>query len=159
MPKITVRTVEALLPGEIAWDTELKGFGCRYRSENRHYVLKARVDGRQRWITIGRHGSPWTPETARREARRLLGQIAEGHDPAGSRDDAKAVVTVDDALDRFIAEHVNSKLRRTTAANYGKTIKTVLRPALGKIKLDSVKRSRPRCGGHSLSGASPALRG
>jgi hypothetical protein len=26
------------------------------------YLLKFRVGGKQRWNTIGRHGSPWTPE-------------------------------------------------------------------------------------------------
>ena len=33
------------------------------------YFLQKRVDGRARWLTIGPHGSPWTPETARREAQ------------------------------------------------------------------------------------------
>jgi integrase len=37
------------------------------------YVLKYRVFGRQRFFTIGPHGSPWTPEMARKEAKRLLG--------------------------------------------------------------------------------------
>jgi integrase len=45
-------------------------------------VLKYRAGGRQRWATIGTHGSPWTPETARREAKRLLSRIAEGKHPA-----------------------------------------------------------------------------
>ena len=43
--------------------------GARYRTK----------EGRQRWFTIGRHGAPWTPESARLEARRLL---AERHDEA-----------------------------------------------------------------------------
>ena len=30
---------------------------------------------------IGRHGAPWTPDTARNEARRLLGIVANGFDP------------------------------------------------------------------------------
>jgi hypothetical protein len=31
--------------------------------------------------SIGRHGSPWTPDTARTEAKRLLGVVAGGTDP------------------------------------------------------------------------------
>lgn len=31
--------------------------------------------------SIGRHGSPWTPDTARTEAKRLLGLVAGGKDP------------------------------------------------------------------------------
>ena len=46
------------------------------------YVLHYRTEeGRQRWYTIGRHGSPWTPETARAEAQRLLGEVRRGLDP------------------------------------------------------------------------------
>jgi hypothetical protein len=39
------------------------------------YFLKVRIGNRQRWLTIGRHGAPWTPETARKEALRLLGEV------------------------------------------------------------------------------------
>jgi hypothetical protein len=38
-------------------------------------------EGRQRWHTIGRHGSAWTPETARAEAQRLLGPVVAGANP------------------------------------------------------------------------------
>ena len=41
--------------------------------------------GRQRLITIGRHGSPWAPDTARQEALRLLGEVARGGDPMAGR--------------------------------------------------------------------------
>ena len=37
-------------------------------------------------MTIGRHGSPWTPDTAPREARKLLGMVAAGEDPAEVRE-------------------------------------------------------------------------
>jgi hypothetical protein len=66
--KITKRAVDQLQPGErdtFVWDGEVKGFGLRCRpSGAKFYVLKTRVGGRQRWMTIGRHGSPWTAESA-----------------------------------------------------------------------------------------------
>jgi hypothetical protein len=43
------------------------------------------ADGRLRRHTIGRHGSPWTPDAARNEARRLLGEVAAGDDPASEK--------------------------------------------------------------------------
>ena len=50
------------------------------------YVLKFRTtEGRQRWHTIGRHGAPWTPDTAREEAKRLLGEVVTGGDPAAAK--------------------------------------------------------------------------
>jgi len=44
------------------------------------------MNGRQRWLTIGLHGAPWTPDTARDEARRLLGEVVKGHDPAAAKE-------------------------------------------------------------------------
>jgi hypothetical protein len=91
--KITKRMVDHL-PGDVIWDRDIKGFGVRKRASGaKYYVLKMRIGGRQRWITIGRHGSPWTPDTARREAQQLLGLRAAGRDPATERDRHKGAVT------------------------------------------------------------------
>ncbi|WP_314963885.1 Arm DNA-binding domain-containing protein [Bradyrhizobium cosmicum] len=60
------------------------------------YVLKYRVFGRQRFVTIGPHGAPWTRERARKEAKRLLGLVANGKDPAEER--AKARLQTADPL-------------------------------------------------------------
>src|SRR3712207_4815345 len=71
--KITKAVVDALQPGAIAWDADVKGFGVRCQRRDRVYLVKYRAHGRQRWYTIGKHGSPWTAELARREAKRILG--------------------------------------------------------------------------------------
>ena len=77
--RITKRTVDALRPGEVVWDTGIRGFGVRRRStEAKFYLVKYRFAGRQRWFTIGQHGAPWTAEQARNEATRLLGEVAGG---------------------------------------------------------------------------------
>jgi hypothetical protein len=87
--KITKRAVDGMSQGSrdlVLWDTEVKGFGVRCRpSGAKYYVLKMRVGGRQRWLTIGLHGSPHTAEMARSEALRLLGLKAGGKDPATER--------------------------------------------------------------------------
>jgi hypothetical protein len=82
--KIGLREVRALKPGQTLWDATVAGFGVRrQRSQIASYVLIYRTqEGRQRWHTIGRHGSPWTPEMARVEAQQLLGKVAAGADPA-----------------------------------------------------------------------------
>ena len=54
------------------------------------YAIKYRVFGRQRFATIGRHGSPWTPDKARREAKRPLGLVAAGKDPQAEKAEARA---------------------------------------------------------------------
>ena len=59
---IGIREVRALQPGQIIWDAKVSGFGARRpKGPGVSYVLAYRTkDGRQRWYTIGKRGSPWT---------------------------------------------------------------------------------------------------
>src|ERR1700693_2858465 len=86
---ITIRAVQGLAVGCALWDAghreAVRGFGVRRQRGQPVYVLKYRAFGRQRFFTIGPHGSPWTPDTARREAKRLLGLVADGKDPADEK--------------------------------------------------------------------------
>jgi integrase len=83
--KISKQTVDRLERGSLIWDTALIGFGVRKQLRHPHYIVRYRINGRQKFLTIGKHGH-WTPETARKECQRLLGLVATGIDPA-----AKAV--------------------------------------------------------------------
>lgn len=78
--KLTKSAVDELLPAAreyTVWDTDMQRFGLRVWPTGRKvYLLRMRVDGRQRWYTIGAHGDPWTPDAARDEAERVLGQGA-----------------------------------------------------------------------------------
>jgi integrase len=81
--KITKTSVDRLEPWTVLWDTDVKGFGVRrHGADARHYLLRYRFGGKQTFRKIGRHGSPFTPDTARAEARRLLGLIVTGVNPA-----------------------------------------------------------------------------
>jgi len=83
--KITKASVDRIGQGQLLWDQSLNGFGARRQRRHIFYLLRYRLNGRQRFITIGRHGSPWTPDGARTEARRLLGLVASRTDPANER--------------------------------------------------------------------------
>jgi integrase len=81
---------------EFLWDQEVSGFGLKVTpSGGRTYVYQYRVGGRgakvQRF-TIGSHGH-WTPDQARREAKRLALLVDQGVDPAaeGKRQRQEAV--------------------------------------------------------------------
>ena len=104
----------------IMWDTEVKGFGIRVSPGGaRTYILRYRMGGRDtqaRTVTIGQHGSPWTPDLARKRAVELLGQVRSGIDHVAQRATARegaanAVVQRDKRMfgklaDRWFREHV-----------------------------------------------------
>src|SRR5215207_6174635 len=136
--KITTRTVDALKPGDLVWDTQLAGFGVRRQRRDRVYVLKTRVGARQRWFTIGKHGT-WTVDKARREARAILGEIDRGRDPATKRDAEGKAPTMSKAVQRFLKEEIDAKRRPRTAAYYRDLWERLSEPKLGKLKVTDVQ--------------------
>src|SRR5215470_12475827 len=104
--RIGLRQVRALKPGETIWDASLSGFGARrQRSDAVSYILFYRTkEGRQRWFTIGRHGAPWTPDGARDEAKRLLGDVARKTDPAAEKRAARNAQTVSELCDIYFTD-------------------------------------------------------
>lgn len=145
MAKLTKRTVDAVKPGErdfVLWDSELKGFGLRVRpSGARTYIVQYRAGrGRaaiNRKVSIGRHGSPWTPDRAREEARRLLGAVANGSDPAADRARERRDMTVGDLCDLYLAEGCDHKKNTTLATDRGR-IERHIRPLLGRKRIGAL---------------------
>jgi integrase len=141
--KLTKRNVDTLKPATerfTAWDTDVKGFGLRVTpSGERVYVLKYRIAGAQRWFTIGRHGSPWTPEQARDEAKRLIGDVAKKVDPVAQRRAEREAMTFGALCDIYLAEGVGHKKPLTIAADKGR-IQHHLKPLLGKKRVVAIGR-------------------
>jgi len=103
--RIGLRDVRTLQPGQIAWDAAVPGFGARRQVDAVTYILKYRTTGgRQRWHTIGRHGAPWTPDQARAEALRLLGEVVKGADPSTEKQAARTAITVAELCERYLAD-------------------------------------------------------
>jgi integrase len=139
--RLTKRTVDALKPGELAWDAGVAGFGVRCQRRAKVFILKTRVRGRARWFTIGAYGSPWTVETARRKVRRILGDIADGADPAAVRDSTKGAPVVADLAARYLAEHVDVHNRPRTARTVRQIVEGHLIPALGRQRVADITRT------------------
>jgi hypothetical protein len=104
-------------------------------------MVKYRSQGGQRWYTIGKHGSPWTPELARREAKRILGLVAEGKDPADKKQKDRSAPTVSALADRFLEEHVEAKSKDRTYTEYQRLIERIVKPELGRLKVEEVRQS------------------
>ncbi len=145
--KRTVDTVKVPAAGEaMLWDDALAGFGLRVRAGGaKAYVLMYRAGtGRSaplRKVTIGKHGSPWTPDTARAEAKRLLGLAAGGADPAAVKAERRKSELMADLAERFIAEHVDAKRKDRTAKEYRRLLDKIILPALSKKKIADVTRA------------------
>jgi integrase len=145
--KITERSVEAATVQDgWLWDTEVKGFGLRVRaSDHKIYVLEYRPGsgGRgapKRRLTIGRHGSPWKPNAARIEAKRLLGLVADGGDPAADKAADRKSLTVAELCDLYLAEGCATKKASTLATDRGRIIRHI-KPLLGRKKVTGVGRA------------------
>jgi integrase len=116
--RITKRSIDALTAGSkelFLWDDDLKGFGIRITpSGYRSYVLQYRMGGREspsKRYTIGRHGSPWTPDLARKEAERLLYLVHVGKDPVEVDRDRRREA-VDLAFDAYVEKFIELYLQR-----------------------------------------------
>lgn len=140
--KITKASVEALQPGAgWLWDTEVKGFGVRRQYKAAVYALKTPINGRDRWMTIGKHGSPWTPEMARREAIRLLASVHAGSDPATVRDRKSREPTIGAVLERYKKEYVAAHNSPSTAKEIERHIEKDIKPTLGSIRISDLTRA------------------
>ena len=139
--RIGLRQVRALQPGQTIWDASVAGFQARRQTERDcqlHRVL-SHSEGRQRWLTIGRHGSPWTPDTARVEARRPRA-VASGADPAADKKAKRNARTVAELCDsyladakagRFLTRRKVPKKASTLAIDIGR-IKRHIKPLMGR---------------------------
>src|SRR5205823_363088 len=95
MPKLTKQTVDAADAKDkpaILWDDDLKGFFLRVMpSGTKTYGVVAYPNGRQTWLTLGRHG-PLTPQQARDLAIQNLAAVARGEDPRRKKQETRGRV-------------------------------------------------------------------
>lgn len=155
-------------PGEIVWDGFVTGFGVRRQTgPTVIYVLKYRTTtGRQRFHRIGRHGSPWTPETARNEAIRLLGEIAKGGDPAADKMVSRSATTVAELCDLYLADAEAGRLltrrkiakKESTLISDRGRIARHIKPLLGRMTVAAVTTDDVEAMMHAVAAGTTAAR-
>ena len=138
--RITKTAIERLGPNEVIRDTDAKGFGARSRAKIITYFVEKKVRGKRQWVTIGRHGSPWTAETARRKASNLLIEMAGGGDPVERLRREREALSVEDAQKLFMEQH-GPKLKPRSKAGYERLFKKVIVPRFGKRRLHDITRA------------------
>jgi integrase len=127
------------------WDDALIGFGIRVQQTGvKSYVVKYRAgSGRgapTRRVTLGKVGT-LTPDEARTLARKTLGAVAHGSDPAALKAAERRASTLRELAEIFLAEHVEAKRKRTTATHYRSLLEKVVLPELGSRKAEQVTPS------------------
>jgi integrase len=143
--QITKRLIDGLKPKNseyFVWDPSLPGFGVRVQVTGaRSYVVKYRAgSGRSaptRRLTLAKIGT-LTPDEARTLAKKTLGSVAHGADPAAQRAADKRASTVAEIAVQFLTEHVEAKRSASSAASYRDLLERLIFPDLGKRKAEKV---------------------
>ncbi|MEQ1711665.1 MAG: tyrosine-type recombinase/integrase, partial [Hyphomicrobium sp.] len=133
---ITLTAINGMVPGDIIHDTTLKGFGARRQKDAVSYFLKTRLNGKQRWVTIGRHGQPWTPDSARKHALQILADPSLADRPV-----VEASLTFAEVAAQFMVSH-GPKLKPETRKAYQCRITLDLIPAFGPKPIDAISRGQ-----------------
>lgn len=159
--QITKRLLDGLpsANGEyFVWDGSLAGFGVRVQATGaRSYVVKYRAgSGRgapTRRLTLGKVGT-LTPDEARTLAKKMLGSVAHGADPAAQRAAEKRASTMAEVAEQFLIEHVEAKRSASSAKSYRDLLERLAIPDLGKRKAEKITTAEIQRL-HSKHGSSP----
>jgi integrase len=134
---ITKTKVDAMKNGDVMWDSQIGGFCCRARKTSKTYSVFKSVNGRKQRFTIGRHGDV-TADQARKEAKRIVAELALGRDPAPQNTNTKEM-TVKDLADLFLDQHV-AGLKPNSRLDYERQLRLHILPVLGKLPAKAVAR-------------------
>jgi integrase len=125
----------AQLTGEAMWwddDPKATGFGIRsYPGGGKSFFIDYRLNGQQRRYTIGPFPR-WSAEAAREEAKKLRKEIDRGVDLAGDKRARRTAPTIQDLIERYIADHLPNKVLAAVRLRDEKVMLAEISAKLGK---------------------------
>jgi len=137
---ITKRTVDACKASnreQFYWDLDLKGFGLKVSPGGaKSYIIQYRMGGRgsrTRRYTLGQHGSPWTPASARTEAEKLLQDVRKGIDVLHAKRDRERQAR-DLAFKSYMTMFVDDYLKENWPASWEDAKAALERHAIPVLK-------------------------
>lgn len=145
--RLTKRVVDATMPASkplFVWDSDPVGFGLKVSpSGRRSFVVQYRIGGgragRSKRYTIGSYGS-LTVEQARIEAKRILGLVALGQDPADLKQSGRRDMTLSALCQLYLDEGMSRKKPSTIATDRGRIERHII-PLLGSKKVKDISRT------------------
>jgi integrase len=150
--KITKRQIDALDPGSIIADDEVRGFVARKLVSGAvtyGFRYRDKTTNKQRWIGLGLHGSV-TAEQARNLAKKRAGEFADARDPAAELEATRAEAamaklavtnTVNVVLDGFLSEYVRGADALRSADQIERAFDVYVRPRIGTKSIYHLQRS------------------
>lgn len=102
-------------------DEQLKGFALRVTaSGTKSFVVEKNIGNKVRRITLGKYGA-LTVEQARKEAQKVMGQIATGIDPIAEKQSQKmSVITLEQVFNDY--KQARKSLKHNTLYNYERVL-------------------------------------
>ena len=120
----------------------MRGFGVRVSAQGRKsWVLRYRANGRQRRLTLGTFPSLGLA-AARAAARRALGDVAHGTDPATAKQAEQRAGTFRELADLYLEKH--AKKRKRSWRGDERILNVELLPVLGATRAKEVTRREIR---------------
>ena len=121
-------------------DDQLKGFALRVTSSGtKSFVVEKNIGNKVRRMTLGKYGA-LTVEQARKEAQKIIGQIATGIDPIAEKLAAKmSAVTLNDVFEDYVK--ARKSLKHNTLYNYRRVL-TIGFASWGKKPLVSITKDK-----------------
>ena len=143
MPNLTKRYLDNITPAEkekIHWDSNYKGFGVRISPKGRKtFVVQYRQGSRTRRVSLGTFGN-LTVDEARKKAKRILGEVAAGYDPAEKIKIFRETPTMEQVCRKFLKQHVEKHLKPSTQKEYERNIRLYILPKFRTFKVSEISR-------------------
>lgn len=120
-----IKSIPALIEGEVQrfyWDSVLPGFGLRIGKTKTAFICEKKIQARTTRVTIGSYPQI-TPELARDQAQKILGQMTAGLNPnAVKKADRNKNITLEMVFRDFLESR--NLLKPRTVEDYSKAIET-----------------------------------
>lgn len=150
--KLTKRAVDALVPDphrdQLLWCGEVRGFGVRVKGSGAtSFIIQYRNAHRRSCrLTLGTYGV-LTVEQARELAKMELVKVLKGADPAYARKAARAMTTVAELCDIYLAEVITGQVlhrgkpkKSSTIATDTGRINRHIKPLVGQRAIAELER-------------------
>lgn len=129
---LTKKLIQEMKVGDVVWDTHVRGLGVRRLKTKTSFIFKTMVNKRQKLITIGEFGRPWTVERSRKECHKILTNIADGNEPHSG----DITLDVSGLVQRYIKNYGLKNCKKGTLAAYDVYLNKHIVPNIGNIRAE-----------------------